>query len=148
MNPSNTLRGSLGLLMVIGTALVIGCAMQVNPISTTLSLTGGQEVPPVTTTATGAGQINVHSDRSVSGSISVFGMTPTAAHIHDGAMGVNGPVVITLTKASENTFTVPAGSMLNEAQYSSLRAGNFYVNVHSAAYPNGEIRAQIKSPPG
>jgi len=40
-------------------------------------------------------------------------------------------------------FTVPAGAKLTDAQMQSLQSGNLYVNVHSAANPNGEIRAQL-----
>jgi CHRD domain-containing protein len=148
MNSSTLSRSAIRLLVLFGSALVMSCATgPMSPQSTTLSFSPGQEVPPTVSTATGAGQITVNPDRSVSGSVSVFGMTPTAAHIHDGAPGTNGPVVIGLTKTSDTTFTLPAGSILTEAQYATLRAGNYYVNVHSAAYPDGEIRAQIKVPP-
>ena len=147
MNSLNLSRSAIRLLILFVSALAIGCAHgPMSPQSTTLTLSGGQEVPPVTTKATGAGQITVHRDRSVTGTVSVFGMTPTAAHIHEGPAGVSGPVVIGLTKTSDTTFAVPAGAVLTEAQYASLRAGNYYVNVHSAEYPDGELRAQIKSP--
>jgi len=38
---------------------------------------------------------------------------------------------------------VPAGTKLTDAQWSSLQAGNLHVNVHTAANPNGEVRAQL-----
>jgi CHRD domain len=69
-------------------------------------------------------------------------MEPTAAHIHEGAQRENGPVVIPLAKSSDNTWSVPAGAKLTDAQYESYLAGNLYVNVHSAANKGGEIRAQ------
>ena len=46
-------------------------------------------------------------------------------------------------KLGDNTFTVPAGTKLTDPQMESLKSGNLYVNVHSAANPNGEIRAQL-----
>ena len=108
-----------------------------------LTLSGDQQVPPVSTSASGSGGIVVSSDQSVSGTITVSGMEATAAHIHEGAQGQNGPVIIPLTKISENTWAVPAGAKLTDSQYKSYLAGNLYVNVHSAAHKGGEIRAQI-----
>lgn len=108
------------------------------------ALTGEAEVPPVTTKASGKSTIAVADDRSVSGSVKVEGMTPTAAHIHQGAAGANGPVIVTLTKGSDQTFSVPANTKLTDAQHAAYKSGSLYVNVHSAAHPGGEIRVQMK----
>ena len=108
-----------------------------------LSLSGNQEVPPVSTSASGTGTITISPDKSVSGNITVTGMEPTAVHIHEAPRGENGPVIITLTKSSDTTWSVPAGAKLTDAQYKSYLAGNLYVNVHSAAHKGGEIRAQL-----
>jgi hypothetical protein len=110
----------------------------------TPALTGAQEVPPVSTTASGRSTIAVASDRSVSGSVIVSGVEATAAHIHQGAMGANGPVIVPLAKTSATTFSVPAGAKLTDAQYVALQEGKLYINVHSAAHPGGEIRLQMK----
>jgi hypothetical protein len=108
-----------------------------------VKLAGDQEVPPVKTAASGSGTIVVSSDKSVSGNITTTGVDATAAHIHDGPAGKNGPVIIPLTKGPDNTWSVPAGAKLTDAQYASYLAGNLYVNVHSAANKGGEIRAQL-----
>ena len=108
-----------------------------------VSLSGDQEVPPVSTSASASGTITVSPNKSVSGSITVSGMQPTAVHIHEGPKGKNGPVVITFTNSSDNTWSVPAGAKLTDAQYESYLAGNLYVNVHSDAHKGGEIRAQL-----
>ena len=110
-----------------------------------IKLDGSQEVPPVNTTAAGSGTIKVMADKSVRGSIMTRGIEAQAAHIHEGAAGVNGPVIIPLAKGANDTWVVPAGAMLTDAQYTSYMAGNLYVNVHSAAHPGGEIRAQLGS---
>ena len=107
------------------------------------SLSGDQEVPPVSTSASGNGTITVSPNKSVTGNITVSGMEPTAAHIHEAARGENGPVIIPLTKSSDTTWSIPAGAKLTDAQYKSYLAGNLYVNVHSAAHKGGEIRAQL-----
>ncbi|HEY7167252.1 MAG TPA: CHRD domain-containing protein [Candidatus Binatia bacterium] len=110
-----------------------------------VNLTGEEEVPPVKTSATGSGTITIAADKSVSGSVTTKGIEGTAAHIHDGAPDKNGPVIIPLTKGSDNTtWSVPAGAKLTDAQYEAFKAGNLYVNVHSAAHKGGEIRAQLK----
>ncbi len=109
-----------------------------------VTLSGDQEVPPVTTSAKGSGTITVGADKSVSGSVKTSGVTGTAAHIHEGAAGVSGPVVIPLTKTSGKAWSVPAGTKFTDAQYQSYEAGNLYVNVHSVAHKDGEIRGQIK----
>jgi len=109
-----------------------------------VKLTGNQEVPPVQTPAAGNGTITVNDNESVTGSIMTSGIKATAAHIHAGAAGKNGPVVIPLEKKSDNEFVVPAGAKLSDAQYKELKAGNLYVNVHSEMHKDGEIRAQLK----
>ncbi|MEO8600640.1 MAG: CHRD domain-containing protein [bacterium] len=109
----------------------------------TLTLDGSQEVPPVDTAANGNGNVTVSTDKSVSGSIMTTGINGMAAHIHEGAAGANGAVIITLVKSTGGTWVVPIGAMLNDKQYASYMSGNLYVNIHSAAHPNGEIRAQL-----
>lgn len=111
-----------------------------------LSLTGASEVPPVSTSATGTGQLTIKSDYTVTGSIKYSGLTATMAHIHEAAAGKNGPPIIPLTQSGNDTFVVPPGAKLTNAQYESYMAGNLYVNVHSAAHPGGEIRAQLQRP--
>ena len=110
-----------------------------------VTLSGAEEVPPVTTPGSGSGTITVKDDKSVSGSVKITGFTATAAHIHNGAAGRNGPVIIPLTKSSDgDTWSVSAGAKLTDAQYEAYKAGNLYVNVHSAANKGGEVRAQLK----
>lgn len=109
-----------------------------------VSLSGAEEVPAVTTSATGKGTITVGKDKSVSGSVKTTGVEGIAAHIHLGAPGQSGPPVITLTKGEKGEWTVPAGSKLTDEQYASFKAGDLYVNVHSDAHKPGEIRGQLK----
>jgi hypothetical protein len=109
-------------------------------------LTGDAEVPPVSTTASATATIDIKSDMSVSGNVTTAGITATMAHIHIGKAGTNGPVIITLTKMGDNAWLVPEGSKLSDAQYQAYKAGELYVNVHSAEHKPGEIRGQIMPP--
>jgi hypothetical protein len=107
-----------------------------------VKLSPAEEVPPASSSATGSGSIRVAEDGSVSGSVSTTGVQGTMAHIHQGAKGANGPVIVPLTKSGD-TYTVPAGAKLNASQMQALKAGGLYVNVHSDKYKGGEIRGQL-----
>jgi hypothetical protein len=109
-----------------------------------VSLIGAEETPPVTTSATGSGTIAIAADKTVTGRIKTTGIDGTVAHIHVGAPGQAGPPIITLIKSGEGVWSVPVGSKLTDEQYASFKAGNLYVNVHSAMHQPGEIRAQLK----
>ena len=126
-----------------------GCASMGGGDGMSLKLTGAEEVPPVQTKATGRGTVSVASDRSVSGKFKLEdGAQMTAAHIHEGAPGANGPVIITLRKVADNEWEVPAGAKLTDGQYESYKAGRLYVNFHSPQHKGGEIRAQIRPAAG
>ena len=109
------------------------------------SLNAAQEVPTNGSTATGTGSLVVNPlTRVASGSITLTGMTATAAHIHLGATGVNGAIIIPLTATSAGVFSVTANTVLTADQFKAYKQGNLYYNAHSAAFPGGEIRGQIR----
>jgi len=116
-----------------------------NLLIKSVTLNGAQENPSVTTAAVGTGVISLdEASGTLRGSVTTFGVTgATAAHIHDGPVGVNAPVIIPLTQGPPGTWTVPDGSPLTPAQVESFKAGNLYVNVHTTANPGGETRGQI-----
>ena len=126
--------------------LAAGCAQMSSPAPSgaNVMLNGSQEVPPVSTAATGSGTIRVLMDKSVSGSVTTSGVAGTVAHIHLGGPGQNGPVIIPLNRTADNTWSVPPSIRLNDTQYEAFRLGNLYVNVHSVAKPGGEIRGQLR----
>ena len=133
--PLRPLAAALSI-MFFATGVALAADMKV-------TLSGDQEVPPVKTEASGSGTITVNADKTVSGSVTTKGITATAAHIHEAAAGKNGGVIVPLTKNGD-TFSVAAGAKLTDEQYAAFQKGDLYVNVHSAANPNGEIRAQLK----
>ncbi|HSW82909.1 MAG TPA: CHRD domain-containing protein [Usitatibacter sp.] len=108
------------------------------------SLNGAQETPAVTTMATGTAVFTIDTDSgAISGTVNTSNIDATVAHIHEGPVGVLSPVIIPLTKGDNGTWTVPDGTTLTPSQLDSLKNGNLYVNVHTAANPTGEIRGQI-----
>ena len=108
-----------------------------------VKLSGNEEVPPVKSSGSASGTITIGDDGAVSGDVTATGFTPTAAHIHHAAAGTNGPVIVPFTKEGDK-FTAPAGAKLTADQLKAYKAGELYVNVHSAANPGGEVRAQLK----
>lgn len=117
-------------------------------------LTGAQEAPPVATSATGQGTVVISADGStVTYLVTYSGLSGAvaAAHIHTGAVGIAGGVILPLTAGpSPMTGTLTAadfaasGSVTTFAQaVAAIRAGTTYFNLHTAANPGGELRGQI-----
>lgn len=136
-------RSNLAAILLLAGALAGGTGVAIaGEISA--SLTGDQEVPPVQTSASGKVTVKVEDDKSVKGKITTSGIKGTGAHIHEAAPGKNGPDIISLKKTGDDEWSVPNGAKLSDAQYDAFKAGNLYVNVHSDANPEGEIRGQLK----
>ncbi len=113
----------------------------------TANLTGDQENPAVTTSATGTGSFTLTAT-GLEFNITVEGLTIAAAHFHNGATGVNAGVVRTIDFAGGNTASgiwtsTDAGEELTPELIAELLAGNLYINVHTAAFGGGEIRGQV-----
>lgn len=117
-------------------------------------LTGFQENPPVATAATGKGTVVISADGStITYLVTYSGLSSTAnaAHIHTGAVGVNGGVILPLVPGpspisgtlTATNFTA-SGAVTTFAQaVAAIQAGTTYINIHTAANPGGEIRGQI-----
>ena len=144
MDAWHRLKRVLGAGLGAAAIALAGCAGILTTNRVEVFLSGAEQVPPVSTAATGSGMFVVEEDRSVSGYVTVSGLVPVAAHIHTGARGRNGGVAIGLVKTSDNTWSVPAGAKFSDAQNQAFRAGETYVNVHTAANKGGEIRAQLR----
>jgi hypothetical protein len=108
-------------------------------------LTGGAEVPgPGDPDGSGEAFLDLVGDGLLCVRVQVRGIgTPTAAHIHDGAPGVAGPIVVTLPTPTFNA----ASDCVDVAPevYADIAAnpGDFYVNVHNAEFPAGAVRGQL-----
>ncbi|HEX4844797.1 MAG TPA: CHRD domain-containing protein [Geothrix sp.] len=128
-NPSGEIRGQLNLSV---------------PLTQSASLSGASEVPVTASTATGTGAVGINPiTLELSGGLSTTGITGTGAHIHEAAPGASGPIIVPLGDAGGGVWTIPLGTRFTSGQFASWRAGNLYLNVHSAAYPSGEIRGQL-----
>jgi hypothetical protein len=140
-----------GILAIAAALLIAGCADMQSKMpdwmpgsgAINVTLSGAEEVPPAKTEGSGSGSFRVAEDRTITGSVTTKGVAGTMAHIHQGAKGKNGPVIVPLTKNGD-TYSVPAGRKLTEAQMKALKAGELYVNVHSNKYKGGEVRAQLQ----
>ena len=88
-----------------------------------------------------SGKFN-NSTKILTVQVSYLGLTPTIWHIHKGAAGVAGPVVFDLGKTFVSPFSYSTAA-LDAAQEADLKSGLYYVNIHSAAAPGGEIRGQL-----
>jgi hypothetical protein len=108
-----------------------------------VKLSGAEEVPPVSTPGSGSGSFRVAEDGTITGSVTTKDVQGTMAHIHRGAKGQNGPIIVPLDKNGD-TYTVPAGRKLTKEQLEDLKKGNLYVNVHTNANKGGEVRGQLK----
>jgi hypothetical protein len=105
------------------------------------SLDEGQEVPPTGSSAIGVCDAvlnGAETELTIACQHDVAG--PTMAHIHNAAVGMNGGIVFPFPAAASPMFgvwSVTAGNLVE------LRAERLYVNVHSGAFPDGEIRGQV-----
>ena len=144
------------LLIAAGAALLVGCetvekaATDVVGNNFSANLTGANEVPPAD--PDGAGTASISTDDAtnrICTRLEVRNIGPvTAAHIHRGAAGVNGPPVVTLDAPDDddsNDCDDVADALLDEIRRSPA---DFYVNVHTAEHPDGAIRGQIFNVPG
>lgn len=110
-------------------------------------LEGSQEVPAVTTTASGTGSVRLNTDGTVSYDITAGGLTPTAAHFHNAATGTAGGVAKSITLTNNTGAGVwasgDASQPLTDLLLRELVKGRLYMNVHTAANAGGEIRGQV-----
>ena len=130
-------------LRVASAAAVIAVAACASVPSQTVNMTADAEVPARASAGQGTGTFTVLPDGTVYGSMTAYNFNPTMGHIHIGAPGVNGPVIVPMTK-NGYVLTIPEGTKLTPEQLAAYKAGNLYVNLHSVGNPGGEVRAQLK----
>ncbi len=147
-------RFALAALVTGGALAFSGCSMMNSSSSSaksmmmgnsmTVPLSARNEVPP--NASGGSGSAKVEIDGNVlKWSVSYEGMTGpvTAGHFHGPApAGANAGVVVPFAGSMASPIT--GSATLSAAQLADLKAGMYYINLHTAANPGGEIRGQVK----
>jgi hypothetical protein len=144
----------LGLTAICGTSLVAACATVEEAAVKTVAKTYhatllGAEEPGGTGDPDGYGEADITVADELDNicwelkNIRNIG-TITAAHIHRGARGVNGPPVFTLKQANEGGWKGCSNRSEWTEEAIETNPGNFYVNVHTPEHPNGAIRGQLR----
>jgi hypothetical protein len=110
------------------------------------ALAGDQEVPPTGSMGTGTADITLdRASNELVWRISYSGLSgpATAAHFHGPASpGSNAGVQVNL--GDDLKSPIMGSAILTDAQEQQLLAGQWYVNIHTAAHPDGEIRGQVQ----
>jgi hypothetical protein len=114
-------------------------------MSTKNSMTGAQEVPPVTTSGTGTVDTTFDKATNVlTWTVTYAGLSGpvTAGHFHGpAAPGANAGVVVPFT--GDLTSPIRGKATLTPAQAADLTSGKWYANLHTAKNPGGELRGQV-----
>ena len=109
------------------------------------TLDGKSEVPPNASAATGTADIDYDpASKKLSWKVTYSGLSgpATAAHFHGPAeAGKNSAVAVPIPNAGSSP--VEGSATLTDAQAADLTAGKYYINIHTAANPGGEIRGQV-----
>jgi len=150
----------IAVVMLMSAAIAV-CAAGSKTTKYFAQLSGKKEVPAVTTKAKGEATFNISKNAaSISYTIKVSSLKgAVAAHIHSGAVGMNGPVVVDLYPASAKAAhkgNVLVKGVITKASLAgplkgkkmadlikAMKSGDTYVNVHTDAHMEGEIRGWI-----
>jgi hypothetical protein len=150
------------LVVMLGTFLTVSIGFAADKDSFSAKLSGAESVPQVKTTAKGTAEFKLATDgKGLTYKLTVTDLeNVTAAHIHLGKKAKNGPPVAGLFAGpkKEGKFSgVLAEGVITEKNLMSgmsgkplsdlvklIKSGGAYVNVHTDAHPDGEIRGQIK----
>jgi hypothetical protein len=134
----------VSLALVAATVLPSASALAATSKVITVKMTGKQETPKGSATGSGTAKITLTPSKSrVCFNITWSGIgTPVAAHIHKGAKGTSGPIVVPLfATPPKHTGCVKAKRSLVSAIVKHPTA--YYVNVHTKKYPAGALRGQL-----
>ncbi len=107
------------------------------------TLNGASETPANASTATGSATGVYNSNTKIlTVNTTYSGITPSAGHIHKGAAGVMGDVVFPFVAPLTSPIVYTSAPLTSE-QETDLVNGLYYVNLHTVAFPGGEIRGQL-----
>jgi CHRD domain len=145
MTPSRTLASSVLLASLVALSACNMSPMASNVSTLTARLSGANEVPAASSNGSGTLSANLDKTTSVlTWTVTYSGLSgpATAGHFHGPApMGQNAGVALPFTGSLESPIRGTA--TLSPAQMDAVMNGNWYVNLHTAANPGGEIRGQV-----
>lgn len=137
------------VLLASSALALAGCETVVENVAKTYhaTLSGAEEAPgPGDPDGAGRAEVSI-SDRLDELCYEISGVTrigpATMAHIHQGARGVAGPVVVTLDPPTDGHSKGCPRVPERVADAIKANPPGFYVNVHNAEFPNGAIRGQL-----
>jgi hypothetical protein len=150
-------RYVLATALAAGAFALVGCGMMgsssssdaaakpmMAPGDMAATLSPASEVPPKQSSGSGTAKINL-SGNTLTWTVTYSGMTGpvTAGHFHGPALpGANAGVVVPFAGSLASPIT--GSATLTDPQIADLKAGKWYVNLHTAANPGGEIRGQVQ----
>jgi hypothetical protein len=143
------IRLTLSLLLSLIVVTAPCARAQSDQESLFAELRGTNEVPPVSSSAVGAAFVTVDGNNVITYEVSIAGLAnqPSLAHLHENVIGQNGAIVMTFaTSSSAFQNGRAAGTIQVDADVAKRIRENpntFYVDVHSNAFPDGELRGQL-----
>lgn len=133
-------------LLVLGLFLAASPSVGAETIPFAATFGGGNDVPAVQTPGRGAATASLDTQtRMLTWDVQFQGLSGpvSAAHFHGPASATqNAPVAVPIAKAGEAS-PLRGSATLTEQQMADLIAGRWYINIHTAAHPPGEIRGQV-----
>jgi hypothetical protein len=135
------------VLFILAATNLFSATMRPNMLFSA-KLDGAQQTPSLAVNGTGVAGLMLNATRDtlcINMSFAGLSGTPTGIHIHNGATGVSGAVVLDLTAyiSGNRLIATITGSNLTASLKSNMLKGLTYLNVHTSANPGGEIRGQI-----
>ncbi|HEX8824844.1 MAG TPA: CHRD domain-containing protein [Archangium sp.] len=149
MNMRDMKRSAVRSLVGAGLLMLVGCGQT---YVATSQLSGASEAPnPVTTSAAGTSTATLDGNElTVTGGFNglqsdLMETAGSSAHVHRGASGTAGPIVfnLTVTSTDKRNGTFTGTKSLSNEEEEDFKNGLYYVNVHTANNPSGEIRGQF-----
>ena len=146
---------------MVAAVLIGAAAASAQVVVATATLGGGEETPILLSGAAGTAEVAIDTTaKEFAITLRIFNIptTTTAGHIHVGAKGIAGPVVldfpaiagrlgdfVTTFRAGEASFRANPAIGINTIDdlIQAVANGNAYVNIHTTSFPAGEIRGQL-----
>ena len=141
-------------LMITGLWLAMAGSARAHIADGTITLTAAAEVPTPTgapANAGGTATLTLEDDNTLAYEVTVHDLSSgvlaasNGGHIHEGFPGAAGAIIFTLVKTGNLTFAGTTAALTAD-QKTKLLSGAYYVNVHTADNPSGEVRGQIFAP--